>query len=172
MQKTVLLGQSLRQPLRPKRRSSASDVCSPSRAISPRRSRTSFTPCGSRGLPPLRMSSIRKTRTWGRVRKVSRAHFSTKCGGHITSAQKGLTALCASMLPRAIRVLPAPHSAMTLALGPDCQRLLIPMTARACAGYGLRSICESNGEGDSSGRCKAGYDAMIRLPISSECARR
>src|SRR5215472_3830489 len=34
----------------------------PSRTISPRRKRTSLIPCGSRGLPPLRMSSMRNTR--------------------------------------------------------------------------------------------------------------
>src|SRR5438045_6293920 len=39
----------VRQPLRPRRRSSGNDVCNPSRTISPRRWRASLTPCGSRG---------------------------------------------------------------------------------------------------------------------------
>ena len=134
MQKIEVSGQSLCQPLRPNRRNSESVVCIPSRTISPRRSRTSLIPCGSLGLPPLRMSSIRKTRTCGRVRNVSRAHFSTKCGGAITKPENGLPALCTSMLPSAIKVLPAPHSATTLALRADCQRLLTPMMANPCAG--------------------------------------
>jgi hypothetical protein len=52
----------------------------------------------------------------------------------MTSPEKGLPALCTNMLPSAMRVLPAPHSAMTFALRAICQRLLIPIRAKACAG--------------------------------------
>jgi hypothetical protein len=106
----------------------------PSRTISPRRKRTSLMPCGSLGLPPFRMSSITNTRTCGSVRKASRAHFSTKCGGAITKPVNGMPALCTSMVPSAMSVFPAPHSATTLALRANCHRLLTPMIAMVCAG--------------------------------------
>ena len=139
-----------RHPSRPNRRNSLSEVCNPSRTISPRRKRTSLMPCASRGPPPLRMSSIRNTRTCGSVRKASRAHFSTRCGGAMTNPVKGRPALCTSMLASAIKVFPAPHSATTLALRASFQRRLTPMIAIVCAGYGLRSIRRSNGDGVSS----------------------
>ena len=71
------------------------------------------------------------------------------------------------MLPRAMSVLPEPHSATTFALLANCQRLLTPMMAKVCAGYGVRSICESNGDGASPAPNSAGYDDKMRSPISS-----
>ena len=74
----------------------------------------------------------------------------------MTKPVNGLPALCTNMLPRAMSVLPAPHSATTFALRANCQRLLTPMIARDCAGYGTRTIRESSGEGASSAPCRAG----------------
>src|ERR1039458_7792163 len=71
------------------------------------------------------------------------------------------------MLPRAMSVLPEPHSATTLALLANCHRLLTPMIARVCAGYGTRTIWESSGDGASSTPCRAGYDERIRFPLVS-----
>ena len=72
----------------------------------------------------------------------------------MTKPEKGLPALCTNMLPSAISVLPAPHSAMTLALRANSQRLLTPMMARDCAGYGRRNIRASKGERSSSAPCE------------------
>ena len=47
------------------------------------------------------------------VRKVSRAHFSTRCGGAMTIPENGWPCAWTNIMPRAIRVLPAPHSATT-----------------------------------------------------------
>jgi hypothetical protein len=87
----------------------------------------------------------------------------------MTKPEKGLPALCTNILPNAMSVLPAPHSAMTFALRAICQRLLTPIMARDCAGYGRRNILESAGERSSSASCKGGYESRIRCPNSVAC---
>ena len=52
----------------------------------------------------------------------------------MTKPENGRPALCTNMLPRAMRVLPAPHSATTFALRANCHRLLTPIIARVWAG--------------------------------------
>ena len=91
----------------------------PSYTVLPLLSFTSQMPCGRLGSPPLRMSSMRKVRARGIVSRTSRAHLCVMCEGHITSVVLGRPSASTWIVPSAMKVLPAPHSAtMRAALGP------------------------------------------------------
>ena len=145
------LGKSLRS------RSSLSVVRKPSRTMRPCLSRTSFTPWNLFSSPPFRKSSIRKTRIPGNVKNVSRAHFSTRCGGTMAKAVNGFPSLWTWIAPSEIKVLPVPHSATTMPVRARCQRLASPMMAMVCAGNGFRSNPSIRGETGSSNWWSAGY---------------
>ena len=80
---------------------------------------------------------MKKTRTRGKVRNASRAHFSTNCGGTMARAVKGFRSLCTWTAPSEMSVLPVPHSAMTAAPRASFHRFTTPMIASVCAGNGL-----------------------------------
>jgi hypothetical protein len=133
-------------------RSSLRVVRSPSRTIRPWRRRTSFTPCALLSSPPFRKLSMRKTRRPGKVRNASRAHFSTRCGGTIAIAVKGLPSLWTWTAPREISAFPVPHSATIMPVRACCQRFASPMMAIACAGKGCRRRSFIRGESGLSTR--------------------
>ena len=121
-------------------------VFRPSRTTRPLRNRTSLTPVKPFEPTPFRTPSIMKTRTPGNVRKHSRAHFSTSCGGTIASAVNGRPSAWVKTLPSEMSVLPVPHSATAAAHRASCHRLAIPMIARVCAGNGRLFSRHSAGE--------------------------
>ena len=117
----------------------------PSYTILPLLSLTSQMPCGFSGSPPLRMSSIRKVLARGTVSSASRAHLCVMCEGHITSVVLGRPAASTWIVPSAINVLPAPHSATMRAALASRRYFAVPVMATACAGNGLRSNPERPG---------------------------
>jgi hypothetical protein len=80
---------------------------------------------------PLRQPSITNTRTPGSVRKHSRAHFSTSCGGAIANVVNGRPFAWVKMLPSEIKVFPVPHSATAAAHRASSHRFVMPMIANA-----------------------------------------
>ena len=137
-------------------RNSVSVVRSPSRMMRPLRSLTSLTPAWPRELVGVRRPSMKKTRTRGRVRNASLAHFSTNWGGTMARAVNGLRSLCTWTAPSEISVLPVPHSAITAAPRASFQRFTTPIIASVCAGNGLRRSCPVSGEAASSKPCSGG----------------
>ena len=87
----------------------------------------------------------------------------------MTKPVNGLPALCTNMLPRAMSVLPAPHSATTFALRANCQRLLTPMIARDCAGYQalamLTQLLRHGSVSYQGGFCNLTSGHLVPLPI-------
>ncbi len=139
-------GATLAPLLAAMRRNSASDRRNPLVLRSlPLRNLTSQMPCGFLGSPPLRISSIKKVLARGTVSRASRAHLCVICEGHITSVVLGRPSASTWIVPSAIYVLPAPHSATIRAALALRKYLAVPVIASACAGSAFRRSAEMRG---------------------------
>ena len=90
------------------------------------------------------------------VSKISLAHLWVMCDGHITRFALGRPNARTWIVARAIRVLPAPHSATMRAALAVRKYFAVPVTARACAGSGLRKSVANSGAIGSLGPCSGG----------------